>query len=204
VRAVGSAEGGRTPLFNGKDLAGWRVVDEAEFARHGAAHVKDGILVLDAGYPLTGIVYEGEFPRDEYEVELQAMRVEGDDFFCGMTFPVGDSYLTWIVGGWGGEVVGLSNVDDLNASENETSRVISFRNGRWCPLRLRVAGGRVTAWVGCEQVIDLATEGRRLAIWPEQEPCRPLGVSTFYTTAAIRKFVLRRLPEPRATAGAGG
>jgi hypothetical protein len=46
-----------------------------------------------------------------YEIKLEAKKVTGNDFFCGMTFPVGDSFCSFIVGGWGGPVVGLSSID---------------------------------------------------------------------------------------------
>ena len=54
---------------------------------------------------MTGVTYQGQFPKTDYEVSLEAMRVDGVDFFCGMTFPVRSEFCTLIVGGWGGEVV---------------------------------------------------------------------------------------------------
>ena len=57
----------------------------------------------------------------DYEVTLEAMRVDGNDFFCGMTFPAGKDPCTLIVGGWGGTVVGLSSINGMDASENETT-----------------------------------------------------------------------------------
>ena len=39
----------------------------------------------------------------DYELRLEAKRVEGGDFFCGLTFPVGKEYCTLILGGWGAD-----------------------------------------------------------------------------------------------------
>ncbi|MEZ5299675.1 MAG: hypothetical protein R3F11_03245 [Verrucomicrobiales bacterium] len=47
---------------------------------------------LGAGAGITGMRFApgGEaLPADGYEIELEARRVSGSDFFCGLTFPVG-------------------------------------------------------------------------------------------------------------------
>lgn len=89
-------------LFDGKSLGDWKVVAEADFERHGEVLVEDRQILLKAGLPATGIKWSGKFPKIDYEIALEAMRVEGDDFFCGLTFPVGDRWLTLVCGGWGG------------------------------------------------------------------------------------------------------
>ena len=61
---------------------------------------------MGMGY-MTGITWTNEMPRMGYEISLEAMRVEGSDFFCGLTFPVGKDYLSLIVGGWGGRRGGV-------------------------------------------------------------------------------------------------
>ena len=68
-------------------LAGWR---ETAFAGHGEVHCQDGVIVLGMGDPFTGINWTNDFPKMNYEVALDAMRVMGSDFFCGLTVPVGD------------------------------------------------------------------------------------------------------------------
>ena len=173
----------------------WKVVTEADFESHGKVYAKDGTIVLEAGSPMTGIVWTGPLPTEDYEVTLEAMRVEGSDFFCGMTFPVGDSPCTFIIGGWGGCVVGLSNVDDMNASENETTSAPTFENGQWYRIRLRVTKETIKAWVGGEKMFELARRDRRFSVWDEQLPCRPLGIATWFTKAALRDFAIRKLKD---------
>ena len=41
-----------------------------------------------------------DLPTTNYEVEFEAQRVMGTDFFVGYTFPVGDSACSLILGGW--------------------------------------------------------------------------------------------------------
>jgi hypothetical protein len=180
-----------TPLFDGKTLQGWAVIDEADFEAHGKVFVKDGMIVLGSGSPMTGVRWAGTFPTEGYEVTLEAMRIEGGDFFCGMTFPVGDSPLTLIVGGWGGCIVGLSNVDGFHAAENETTTAMTFENGRWYRIQLRVTASSIEAWIDDQQLIDLARGGQDFSIWIEQEPAKPFGVATYYTKAALRNIVLQ-------------
>jgi len=78
------------------------------------------MVLLGKGH-LTGITWTGEFPKSGYEIRFEAARLEGNDFFAGITFPVKDSFCSWINGGWGGTVVGLSSLDGDDASENDTS-----------------------------------------------------------------------------------
>jgi len=184
---------GEVLLFNGKDLAGWKIVNTADFARHGKVYAADGQLMLSQGDPMTGIQWAGDFPTDNYEVTLEAMRVTGDDFFCGMTFPVAKSYCTLIVGGWGGNVVGLSNVDGENASENQTTTGKSFDKDRWYRLRLRLTTAKIEVWIDQEQVIDLERGTHKFDVWLEQQPITPFGVATWNSGGALRNFRLRRI-----------
>ena len=81
----------------------------------------------------TGITHTNPLPKINYEVTLKAMKIDGSDFFCGLTFPVNDAFCTLIAGGWGGGLVGLSSLDNYDASENETSTFRGFEKKRWDP-----------------------------------------------------------------------
>ena len=88
------------PLFDGKTLTNWK---PTKFMGEGAVKVENGQIILETGSDLTGITWTGpELPKTNYEIALQAMRVEGRDFFAGVTFPVDDSFCSLILGGWGG------------------------------------------------------------------------------------------------------
>lgn len=180
-------------LFNGTNLDGWEIVERDFFEWHGKVHVEDGKIMLDAGEPMTGIAWTRDFPKTNYEVSLEGMRVAGYDFFCGMTFPVAESWCTLIVGGWGGMVVGLSNVDDLNASENQTSLGMEFEKNRWYRIRVRVTDPKIQVWIDDDKVIDIARAGRKFGVWQEQYPIKPFGISTWNTGSALRNIALRRL-----------
>ncbi len=181
-------------LFDGRSLAGWKIAEDLFFDRHGKVSVQDGKIILEPGQPGTGIVWGGQIPKDRYELVVEAARLEGHDFFLGLTFPVADSFCTFIAGGWGGQVTGLSNVDGLSAEENPTSGYGDFQQGKFYRFRLRVTPERIEVWQDERCVVNQERSGHRFGIWFEQEPMRPLGIATWYTKAAIRHVELRPLP----------
>jgi hypothetical protein len=142
---------------------------------------------------MTGITWTNDIPRINFEVELEAMRVDGSDFFCGLTFPVGQSPCSLIIGGWGGGVVGISSLDGEDAANNETTKYMSFENGRWYIIRLRVMPTTIQAWIDGDKVVDVVTTGRKISIRSEVELSVPFGIATWSTTGAIRNLRLRRL-----------
>ena len=177
-------------LFDGTSLQGWR---ETPFSGRGKVRVEDGAIVLGNG-AMTGITWTGAFPKSNYEVRLEAMRVNGLDFFAGITFPVHESFCSWINGGWGGVVVGLSSLDGMDASENETSTSRDFENGRWYALRLRVTDSSIQAWIDDEPVIAVSIANREIDLRPgEIDLSKPFGIASYSTTAKLRKLEYRTL-----------
>jgi len=182
------------PLFDGESLAGWKITN---FGGEGEVEVKDGQINLDFGSPLTGITYLGEFPKTSYEFSLEAMRVDGIDFFCGVTFPVADSHCSFICGGWGGAVVGISSIDGDDASMNATTRFIQFETGRWYRIRVRVTPHKIETWLDDRQIVDQDIAGKRISTRSEVNLSKPFGISAFETRAALRQIRLRELPPPK-------
>lgn len=180
-------------LFDGKTLTNWEVTN---FGGQGNVTIENGEILLEFGNDLTGITWKGEVPRIDYELQLEARRLEGSDFFCGLTFPVSESHCSLIVGGWGGTVVGLSSIDGLDASENTTSQLISFEPKRWYRVRVRVTRQKIEAWIDDKKHVSQDIEGRKIGIRPEVDLSRPLGIASWRTRAALREIRLRRF-DPR-------
>lgn len=179
---------GWVSLFDGKSLEGWKVT---QFGPQGVVDVVNGELILGMGDGCTGVTYTGDFPEMNYEVSLEAKKVSGQDFFCGMTFPIDTTYCSLIVGGWGGPVVGLSTIDGLDGSENETRTLQKFETGTWYHIRLKVTPGKIEAWIDNEKLVDFNTEGHKLSIRPEVSLSRPFGICSWVTTAALRDIRLK-------------
>jgi hypothetical protein len=191
--ATASAQPNPAPwrnLFDGQSLQGWT---SANFGGEGDVRVENGAIQLERGVALTGITRAGTVPRIDYEVQLEAMRVDGIDFFCGLTFPVDQSHCSLIVGGWAGSVVGLSSIDGQDASENETTRYMNFETGRWYRIRLQVTQQAIAAWIDDQQVVNQPIAGRTISIRPEVNLSRPLGIAAWQTRAALRNIQLREL-----------
>ena len=186
-------EGWRT-LFDGRSLTGWQVTD---FKQGGGVEVRDGLLVFFKGDNFVGVNYTNEIPKTNYEFTVEAMRVAGEDFFCGLTFPVNDSFCSLIVGGWGGGLVGLSSLDGADASENETTQFVTFEKGRWYRIRLRVTEQKIEAWIEQKKVVDVNIVGRKISLrFGDIERSKPFGLASYSTSAAFRGLKLRAVPVP--------
>jgi len=187
-------------LFDGKTLAGWKVTD---FGGQGKVEVKDGTIAIPTGNDMTGVTWAGgKLPRDNYELTLEGMRVSGSDFFCTTTFPVGKEPCTLVVGGWGGTVVGLSNVDGYDASNNSTSTFQTFKDKQWYRVRIRVTDAKIEAWIGDEKVVNQERKDHKFGIRFECDLCQPLGIATWCTSGAVRNIRLRQLPPDEIKASA--
>ena len=180
-------------LFDGKSLDGWKAAD---YYGAGKVHVEDGAVVMDKGKIMTGAVYtRGDFPKTDYELTLEGKKIDGEDFFCTTTFPVGDSFCSFVVGGWSGRVVGLSSLDGADASSNETRQDKDFKEGRWYKIRVRVSPKRIEAWIDGEKLADVDTTDRKISIRVECNACKPLGIATYETTGAVRNVRVRALTD---------
>ncbi|KAA3608709.1 MAG: DUF1080 domain-containing protein [Planctomycetota bacterium] len=178
-------------LFDGKQLAPWQAT---AFGGEAEVRIENGRLLLPFGFPLTGITWQGEPPfRLDYELELVAARLDGSDFFCGLTFPVGEEFLTLILGGWGGATCGLSCLDGEDASANESVRYRRFETGKDYRIRIQVRRHRIQVWLDDEAFLDQDLSGRRLSLRPEVSLSRPLGIASFATSTSLASIRWRPL-----------
>ncbi|MFO0953325.1 MAG: DUF1080 domain-containing protein [Isosphaeraceae bacterium] len=192
---AGAARAAETPkptvLFDGKTLAGWTPTD---FSHAGEVVVKDGAIVLGTGRAMTGITTtRQDLPKTDYELVYEAQRVKGSDFFAAATFPVGKSFLSFVNGGWGGTVTGLSSLGGADASENETGRFYEYKNNTWYRFRVRVTDKVVRCWINDEVVVDVGHEDRMKSTRLEMHFSQPMGFATWESTGVIRKVEVRKL-----------
>lgn len=177
-------------LFDGKILGYWEVSD---YFRSGNVYIKDRILYLEKSDFMTGVHWTGPLVKMNYQISLDAMRVDGDDFFCGLTFPIDDSTCSLILGDWDGTVCGISSIDNLDASQNETMVNIDFENGKWYQVLLRVTPNKIEAWLDGQELVNVDITDRIINIRSEVQPSVPLGIATYGTTGAIRNIKLTKI-----------
>jgi hypothetical protein len=178
-------------LFDGKTLGSWKSV---EFGGEGKIAVAEGAIVAEEGVALTGVVWSGPpVPKTNYELSLEAKKIDGQDFFVGIAFQVGEKHCSLVAGGWGGGLVGLSSLDGMNASENSTSSHHAFKKDQWYKFRLRVTPANISAWIDDKQVIDADIKGVEVSIHPAMESACPLGITNYATKSAWRNIRLKEV-----------
>jgi hypothetical protein len=186
------------PLFDGKSLKDWK---QTEFGGGGEVVVdpkaKGGqpAIQVSAGVALSGFNWVGDtLPTTDYEISVEAMKLEGTDFFCGITFPVGESFASLILGGWGGGTVGISSIDNRDASDNETTQIRAFAKDRWFKVRVRVTTTKIEVWLDDKRIISPDIKGKKISLRRgEISYSKPLGFSTYQTKGAFRNIRLRLL-----------
>jgi hypothetical protein len=212
----------------------WKV---CQFGGEGDVRVKDGLITMDYGSPLTGVVWRGPvqpanananananadaggesaespraaadkenasaaasekktqpLPRDNYELRWECRRLRGFDFLCAFTFPVADQYASFVMGGWGGGITGVSSIDGYDASDNQTTMFKAFDNDQWYRARVRVEEAQISAWVDGTQLFVHPRQGHQFDIRFEMDPCTPYGIANYECDSQIRNIQIRRL-----------
>jgi hypothetical protein len=194
-----SGDVGWRRLFDGKSLTGWKL---SNFAGNGEITVDpkfggtNSALMIGMGSTLSGLTWtNGNLPTLNYEVTLEGQKLDGSDFWCGLTFPVADSWATLVLGGWGGATVGISSIDGNDASENDTTKFMNFEKKRWYKVRLLVTKAKIEVWIDGEKMVDQELADHKISMrFGEIEESKPFGIATYQTSAAFRELKLRSLP----------
>jgi hypothetical protein len=160
--------------------------EPCEFGGDGPIEITGKLITVGYGDPLTGVRWKDSFPKENYEIEVEAQRTDGFDFFCALTFPVGDTHCTLVMGGWGGGVMGLSNVDGYDASDNPTTQFRVFDDDKWYRARVRVTSDKIVCWIDDKQVIEQERKDHEFGIRYEMDPCVPLGLAAYQCDAEYR------------------
>ena len=184
-------------LFDGKTLTNWKTT---EYGGQAEAKVKDGQLIIPMGETLSGVTWSGDakaLPTVNYEIALEAQRVDGSEFFVGLTFPYKKTHATLVLGGWGGAVCGISSIGGEDAAHNSTATVVSFKNKQWYRVRLRLLPEKIVVLLDDAQLIEVETTDQEIDTRIDIDLSKPLGLATYQTTAALRDIKMRELPVDR-------
>jgi len=187
--SVAAATPATENLFSGTARQGWQPI--AFYTPSTFTVLPSNTIACARGKPLSGIVYTNAVPTMNYEVTLEAMRVEGSDFFVGLTLPIGKSFFTVIVGGWGGTLCGISSFDYDDASQNPWSESVALENNRWYTLRVRITPGVLQVFLN-DTLYRARVEfddAARFSLRPgEIEKSKPFGLTTYETAAHWRNL----------------
>ncbi len=184
-------------LFDGKSLTGWK---DSGFAGAGESKVEPNfrgqgpVILIEAGQSLSGITFTNPLPKNNFEITLEALKVQGNDFFVGLTFPVGEAHATLVLGGWGGATTGISSIDGLDASENDTTKFLGYDKDKWFRIRMKVTPAKLETWIDNDKVVDQELKDRRISMrFGEIENSVPFGIATYQTTTVVRKVEIKPL-----------
>ncbi|MDD2380490.1 MAG: DUF1080 domain-containing protein, partial [Mariniphaga sp.] len=151
-----AAGGSWKPLFNGKNLDGWKI--------HGTEkwYVDNGLLICESGPDKEYGYLSTEKFYDDFELKLQFLQeADGNSgVFLRSTFE-GTK-----VSGWQVEVA-PPNHDTGGIYESygrgwlaqipdEKENILKM--GKWNTMKIRVEGGHVTTWLNGKQMVDLVDE----------------------------------------------
>lgn len=182
-------------LFDGKSLTGWK---DSGFAGAGETKVEPNfrgqgpVMLIEAGQSLSGVTFTNPVPKQNYEITLEALKVQGNDFFVGLTFPVGEAHATLVLGGWGGATTGISSIDGLDASENDTTKFLGYDKDKWFRIRMKVTPAKLETWINDEKIVDQDLKDRRISMrFGEIENSVPLGLATYQTTSVFRNVQIK-------------
>ena len=118
-----------------------------------------------------------------------------DLIFLWYDIPVADSFLTLVLGGWGGSLVGLSSIDGYDAANNLTGQLFYFESDHWYRIRLKVTSNKIEAWIDNEKIVDFVINDSYLSLRWEVESSIPFGFTTYKTTGALKNIRVRTLAE---------
>ncbi len=132
-------------------------------------------------------------PEGELRNTVASQSFGRSDFLVGLTFPVGDEHCSFICGGWGGGLAGISSIDGNDASENQTTQFRDIKNNKWYRFVVKVDSKTITVTMDGEQIIEVPREGKSFTVRGEVRASRPLGYCVFASKVAVKDFEYRSL-----------
>ena len=171
------------------------------FGGEGDVIYKDGALDLDYGNPLTGVLYKGDIVKlfgedlENYVITCQAQRVEGVDMFLGVTFPVGkDGSVSLVLGGWAGAITGISNLDGLNASENDTTQYHNMPEGQWFKVKIMVTTEKIECWLDDKKLVNVKrSDYEKFDTHGAVVDTKPFGLFNYSTWGRVKNLKVWKL-----------
>ena len=151
---------GFTPLFNGKDLAGWHVSQTSHHGNSTGWSVKDGVVLATQDRPGNGGILLTDRKYRDFEVSLEVNPDWGCDggLFLRST-EAGEAYQVMIDHLEGGSIGGiygeeLKGVDSGERVNRDWAK--HWKKGEWNTLRARIEGDvpHIRVWLNDAPLVD--------------------------------------------------
>jgi hypothetical protein len=175
--------------------ADWKIMENG---LEGKFSLENGLLTISRTDGVNGVGYVGSraVPTVNYELSWEARRTTGGDFFSAATFPVRkmETCATFINGGWGGSITGVSDLNRMSANENNTTTIVNYEDGKWYRFRVQVTNEMLVAYVDDKKVVNTNITEKEISLRPgDIEYCAPLGFATYGSSGEIRNMQIRNL-----------
>jgi hypothetical protein len=163
----------RKPIFNGKDLTGWKAIGSAEWK------VEDGVISGGQfGNPKRSGVLATEKTYDDFDLELEFKIDEHGKYNSGVyirkdvTKKPSPAYQVNIGRGAAGEFVGLHYKDWLSKGDEKDE---IRKKLEWNRMRIRAVGNHIQVWLNGQQIVDVTDTSPR----PELSKSGSIGFQTY-------------------------
>ena len=90
-------------------------------------------------------------------------------------------------------MVGISSIDGIDASENITRTWMNFENNQWYNIRVNVTEEFISCFIDDIAIVMVSVKDHRFSVRPEVYLSKPLGISSWVTTAALRNLKFREI-----------
>jgi hypothetical protein len=108
-------------------------------------------------------------------------------------FPSATLTSPWSTGGGAAGVTGLSSLDGMDASENETTRSFRYQDKTRYRFRVRVTDKMIRCLIDDKEIVAVDHRDRRVATRIETRRKQPRGFATWESTVALRHIEIRPL-----------
>jgi hypothetical protein len=159
VLGAAAVPDGFTPLFNGKDLAGWHISQTNHHGKSRGWSVKDGVILATQDRPGHGGILLTDGRYRDFEVSLEI----NPDWGCdGGLFlrsnEKGEAYQVMIDHLEGGSVGGIygEGLTGVKSQPTTAEWPKHWKKGEWNHLRARIEGDvpRIQVWLNGAQLVD--------------------------------------------------
>ncbi len=172
VAAIAAPPDGWIPMYNGRDLSGWKI--------KGTAYANRDVIVVVPH--MTSLVYKTT-PKPPYMFRVEAVKLAGKDGFI-IIFPLKGYHAVWAVGAFGNTVSELVGVTDTRLN-------ITIEKNRWYELEVRVSDTSAAATLDGAKMWEINNLNEIKPVNMEREFLKGIGFGCFNTLCKYRNPVLK-------------
>ena len=202
-KATPAAEPAPTPIFNGKDLTGWKglVADPPKRAKMTAEQLAEAQKAADASMKAHWSVRDGVLCFDGKGESLCTSRDYGDfEMWVDWKIPAGGDSGIYLRGSpqvqiWDNPI-GSGGLYNNQKNPSKPLVVADKKPGEWNTFRIRMVGEKVSVWLNDKLVVDEVVLEN---YWERDKPIYPVGQIELQNHGGelwFKNIKIREIPRP--------